>query len=177
MVENKLITKLEIWKPIPDIPGYEVSNMGRVRSFWIWGHSKIGDSHRIMAPYLYRKSLNYARFCIDIRKEQKRVHAKVHNLVLIAFRGPCPNGMEGCHTDGNGLNNNIDNLRWDIPQNNILDSIYHGTRKRKLNAEKVIEMRERWENKESIVSLAASFGIAKRNVSMVVHKKAWRHII
>ncbi len=51
----------------------------------------------------------------------------LHRLILEAFRGPCPEGMEGCHNDGNPANNTLDNLRWDTPQNNVSDMVRHGT--------------------------------------------------
>src|SRR6187431_2512347 len=37
---------------------------------------------------------------------------RVHQLVLIAFYGPCPDGMEACHyPDEDRSNNRADNLR------------------------------------------------------------------
>lgn len=50
----------------------------------------------------------------------------VHRLVLLAFVGPCPEGMECCHNDGDPLNNRLDNLRWDTRSANIADAIKHG---------------------------------------------------
>lgn len=49
------------------------------------------------------------------------------NFVLEAFIGPRPNGMEACHSDGNCLNDSVDNLRWDMPLANKADMRRHGT--------------------------------------------------
>ena len=51
----------------------------------------------------------------------------VHRLILLAFVGPCPEGMEACHNDGNASNNNLANLRWDTHINNEKDKVLHGT--------------------------------------------------
>jgi hypothetical protein len=37
---------------------------------------------------------------------------KVHRLVLLLFKGECPDGYECDHIDRNTLNNHVDNLRW-----------------------------------------------------------------
>ncbi len=51
----------------------------------------------------------------------------VHRLVLEAFVGPCPEGMEGCHNNGNPADNRLSNLRWDTRPNNHADKRQHGT--------------------------------------------------
>jgi hypothetical protein len=46
----------------------------------------------------------------------------VHRLVLEAFIGPCPPGMEACHyPDPSRQNNHVGNLRWDTKQENAHD--------------------------------------------------------
>lgn len=56
----------------------------------------------------------------------------IANLVLEAFVGPCPEGMECCHWDDNQSNNRLDNLRWDTHANNVRDGYRNGApRKRK----------------------------------------------
>ena len=50
----------------------------------------------------------------------------IHRLVRLAFRGPAPKGHEGCHYDGDSLNNRLDNLRWDTRAGNVQDTIRHG---------------------------------------------------
>jgi hypothetical protein len=98
----------EIWK---DIPGtsYSVSNYGNVFS-------------KKRKKILKQSFLSgYPSVCIN----QKR--KLVHRVVLEFFIGKCPDGMEACHNDGNKLNNNLSNLRWDTHRNNCLDKISHGT--------------------------------------------------
>ena len=53
---------------------------------------------------------------------------RLHRLVLEAFVGPCPAGMEVCHNDGDPTNNRLSNLRCDTHRNNMLDMHGHGTR-------------------------------------------------
>lgn len=50
---------------------------------------------------------------------------RVHHLVLRTFVGPCPEGMQCCHEDGNPSNNKLNNLRWDTPKANADDRKRH----------------------------------------------------
>lgn len=63
----------------------------------------------------------------DLWRDGKPQTFRVHRLVLAAFVGPCPPGMEGCHDDGDPSNNQLTNLRWDTHSANIADQVTHGT--------------------------------------------------
>jgi hypothetical protein len=52
---------------------------------------------------------------------------RVHRLVLEVFTGPCPDGLEARHLDGNSLNNKHTNLRWGTRKEQIMDQKKHGT--------------------------------------------------
>lgn len=41
--------------------------------------------------------------------------------------GPCPEGHQAAHLDGNKLNNHISNLAWVTPKENIRHNIVAGT--------------------------------------------------
>ena len=51
---------------------------------------------------------------------------RVDHLVLDAFYGPRPKGLESCHWDDDSANNDIDNLRWDTHRANKFDSKFTG---------------------------------------------------
>jgi hypothetical protein len=51
----------------------------------------------------------------------------VHRLVLEAFVGPCPEGMECRHLNGVPADNRLENLRRGTPKENHGDSVRHGT--------------------------------------------------
>lgn len=51
---------------------------------------------------------------------------QVHRLVLTAFVGPCPDGLECCHWDDNPAHNCLGNLRWDTRSANQVDRIRNG---------------------------------------------------
>lgn len=57
----------------------------------------------------------------------RRFERCVHHLVLEAFVGPRPAGMQGCHRDDDPRNNALDNLRWDTPAGNKSDAVRRGT--------------------------------------------------
>ena len=108
---------MEIWKPIPELLGYSVSNKGRIRK---------DETGQIM---VLSKNGGYCR--ITITKH-------IHRLVAKAFLDKPDE--EQCwvdHIDGNRSNNNVENLRWVTPSENCLafghkSRIEH--RKRKVKA-------------------------------------------
>ena len=118
----------EVWKKIDGFPGYEVSNLGQVRS-WRSRNGK-GCSR---TPHLLKQSPFQGRPYLRvgmIGHSGNLSHHRVHRLVLEAFVGSCPDGMEGCHNDGDPTNNALTNLRWDTKASNFEDQVKHGTRQK-----------------------------------------------
>lgn len=64
---------------------------------------------------------------VILYKDGKRTRVNVHRLILLTFIGPCPEGMEACHNNGNRFDNKPCNLRWDTRKNNHKDAIRQGT--------------------------------------------------
>ena len=102
---------MEMWKPIKDLPGYSVSNKGRVRK----------DSNgQIM---VLSKNGGYCRITIS---------KHVHRLVAEAFiEKPDDERSWVDHIDGNRSNNNVENLRWVTPSENVMAYGYHSRIKNK----------------------------------------------
>lgn len=99
---------------------YEVSDMGRVRRSGAGPGARVGH---ILTPTVGE----YGHLDVILHCDGDRIHRKVHALVLEAFIGPRPHGLEGCHNDGDASNNRASNLRWDTRSENALDSVRHGT--------------------------------------------------
>lgn len=96
----------EIWKPI-GYEGYEVSNLGRVKSY---KYDKING--KIMKPYKNTKGYLQIDLQLDGRKRENRVHLAVHRLVAIAFIPNPDNLPQVNHKDEDKTNNCVDNLEW-----------------------------------------------------------------
>lgn len=125
----------EIWKPIPGYEGhYEVSSHGRVRSLDRTVQRKDGQTQRLKGRMMALKKTRNGYFLVGLRREGEKQRFKlVHRLVLEAFVGPCPDGMETLHGDGNPENNRLSNLHWGSLSENNLDTVKHG---RHVNANK-----------------------------------------
>lgn len=118
----------EVWKKIDGFPGYEVSDLGRVRSWRSRNGKGRSKEPHLLTPTPFQ-GRPYLRVALTGNSGNVTQH-RVHRLVLEVFVGPCPDGMEGCHSDGNPTNNALTNLRWDTKASNFLDQITHGTRRR-----------------------------------------------
>lgn len=133
------MNNLEIWKSIPDYEGaYEVSNAGNVR-----GVARVDGRgvHRETAlkPPALTGAVGKQYLAVNLFRKpddcptcghspkSKGKSFKIHHLVLETFVGPRPDGMVGCHNNGDKLNNHVDNLRWDTPGANNRDKRQHGT--------------------------------------------------
>ena len=107
----------------------------------------------------------------------------VHRLVLLAFVGPCPPGMECRHLDGCRTNNVLTNICWGTKEENHEDRRRHGTdiageknSSAVLNEEKVILMRRMREAGSPLKELAALFDVSDSLVSVICLRQAWKHI-
>lgn len=107
----------------------------------------------------------------------------VHRLVLLAFSGPCPAGMEACHYDGNPINNYFHNLRWDTPQNNCVDTKRHGSRKgvkngnAKLTETQVAQIRDLAVQGHPQSNIGKIFSASRLTISAIVLRRNWAHIL
>lgn len=119
----------EKWAPAAGFEGlYEVSTLGRVRSIprVVWRSD--GRTHSVKGGVLRpatRKRVGYQH--VALRKDGAYYTRTVHRLVLEAFVGPRPPGLECCHSNGNARDNRLENLRWDTPKSNGWDRKIHGT--------------------------------------------------
>lgn len=174
----------EIWKAIPDFPGYEVSNHGRVRSYW-----KCGGSHervmfdtpkRILTPSLLANGFLKVSLCRD----GKAYNKNIHRLVLETFIGPCPPGLEACHNNGKATDNHLTNLRWDDHQSNMDDCRAHNTvpegernAHAKLTNEQVIEIRRLHAQGMLHRDIGKIYSMSRTNITNIVNGKIWRHLL
>ena len=178
MADHQVTISEEVWKQIPEFTGYEVSNFGRIRSYWKsngpYKNSIVDSAQRINQLSIERSGY----LIVNLSKNGMKNVIRVHRLVLLAFIGPCPNGMEACHNDGNRRNNHLSNLRWDTRLNNIWDTIKHGHhRSRKLTNEQVANIIQLYESGMTQTEIAKRHCISQPYVSEIVRLKSRTHII
>jgi hypothetical protein len=103
----------ERWRLIRREPGYKVSSRGRVRSVPRTLSDGRGHGGQMLRPK------EDADGYLMVKVAGRWVH--VHVLVLEAFHGPRPPGMEGCHGPGGRQDNRAEVLRWDSHRANDPD--------------------------------------------------------
>lgn len=117
----------ERWLPVPGYDFYEVSDFGCVRSVRHW----TPQGHR--GGRTLKASLTSAgRPAVTLVQDGKRTRM-IHQLVAYAFLGPCPEGQEVRHLDGDPLNNVLDNLAYGTRSQNQFDAVLHGTHSKARN--------------------------------------------
>lgn len=159
-------------------PGYRVGDDGSVWSRFVRNRRTFG--------FVWRKlKLGNGHIGVTLTVNGKHTRLLVHRLVLEAFVGPCPPGMECCHfPDRNPANNHVENLRWDTHKNNLNDRWKHGTMTvgennpgALLKESDVVSIRQKFATGIwSKQSLADEYGVTRTAIYLVVSKKNWKHV-
>lgn len=172
------------YRPIPGFPGYRAGVDGSIWSCW-----KTGKSGKRV---IQRVSDRWKQLKPDKRKEDQRKRYTLKSadgtyrrrygatFVLLAFVGPCPDGLEACHRNGDCTDDAASNLRWDTHSANLLDRRAHGTNVQgemvntaKLTAEQVLEIRRVG---KPLKQHAIRYGVSEALVSAILKRKVWQHV-
>lgn len=117
--------RAEEWRAIPGFPHYEVSSFGRVRSLPRPVPVGAHGGQRITPARILRQwpSTTGGYPVVALGKRDQR---KVHQLVLLAFVGPQPEGLVSRHLNDDRTDNRVSNLAYGTQTENNLDSIRNG---------------------------------------------------
>ena len=168
-------------RDIPSHPGYQADAQGV-----IWSSRGPKDPAgnvvwRRLGPVWHRKG---GRLQVVLHCGGGRIYsAKVGTLVLSAFVGPKPLGMECCHGPNGARDNRPENLRWDSHLENMRDKDRHGTLPRgeavgtaKLTEADVRAIRRLCAAGMTQAEVARRYKVAPCTVHCVVSRKSWRHV-
>jgi hypothetical protein len=177
MAERKIAR--EVWRAIPGHEGYEVSDLGQVRSL----------NREVVIPDKIRGSTT-RHYQGKILKQQthhgyKITHLgsssgtmSVHCLVALAFLGNPPPEYEVAHNNGLKADNRLVNLRYDTVAGNSADRLVHGTDARgekcptaRLSLKEVREIRR---SKEMGITLAKKYGVTAAHICNIRKGHRWR---
>ena len=124
----------EVWKPVVGWEeGYEVSNLGRVRSITRLIPATNKRLYKKQGKILTPAPNSSKRLTVSLKIFNRQKTFKVHTLVIEAHVGPKPpehpllGPYECAHLDGNHLNNNAKNLKWVTHNENEQHKKLHGT--------------------------------------------------
>ena len=123
----------EQWRAIPGHEDlWEVSDQGRIRSLdRIASATGRGDGKYLVPGRVMKQQLQAGKptkqylmvtlGCRGAGVAPKRIY--VHQVVALAFIGPCPNGQVVRHLDDNQLDNRLANLAYGTPKQNMADQL------------------------------------------------------
>jgi hypothetical protein len=180
---------IEEWRPVIGFEGlYEVSNHGRVKGLARKILRRNGRLQSIPETILrpQRNSRHtYHHVKVGLSKVEKKTVRYVHRMVLEAFVGPCPEGMQCRHLNGNARDNRLVNLIWGTPQENMNDKRRHGTQpvgeqvswvkltKWNVLIDVPLMTARGWLQRK----IGAELGVAQSTVHEIITGKKWKHLL
>lgn len=178
-----------IWKPIRGFANYEVCADGLVRRSAPGAGARVG---RVLT--VSKRADGYCTVTLG----RSSTTNYVHRLVADAFIGPCPDGMEVNHLDGDKSNNSVRNLEYATRAENAAHASRmgltptgdsHGSKTHPemvpkgqshgnavLTDVEVVSIRRLRSRGVRLKAIAARFGIAEATVSSIAKGKSWSHI-
>lgn len=178
----------EIWKRITGYSLYEISNMGRIKTFNHYGKGKTA----IMKPALDKAG--YYRTMLKRDLDGKIHTVKVHRLVAITFIPNPENKPQVNHINSKPADNRLSNLEWVTRSENMIHAHRFGNKSNKgeknpatnLTDKIVLEIRSKYsyghkggKRKSTDVTrqmLADEYGVGLHVIKRIVGNRGWKHL-
>jgi hypothetical protein len=173
---------MEIWKKIPIAISYEVSNMGRIRSYRpLNGVGPLKKEPRLVNTS--RFSFGYVSVGIRLDNGYKKTFA-LHRLILLTFCGDKPSKKVCAHLNGKPDDNRLENLAYVTPVENMEHKVLHGTsysgerhhraKLKSSDAEAIRRLRK--ENGLSYYKIAKIFNLTRQHIRRICIGRSWNII-
>lgn len=161
----------ELWKPLLEYKGIEVSSVGRIRKA-----ANKRRKERILTEFPKDRDGYYR--CSVQRLDGTWTSQPVHRLVAKAFINN-PEGKQAVnHIDGNRTNNKVENLEWATPRENVLHSFRYGSRKickdipkKTILTDYQISQIDNLRSLYTVNQIAKLFNIEYQSLKNIIHKK------
>lgn len=170
----------EIWRNVVGYEGlYQVSNYGRVKSFY-------GIGERLLTPSANKSGYQYT---VLTDKSKIRKSCKVHTLVARAFLPNPENKPVVHHRDSDRANNRVENLEWVTHRENTAYAVQNGsydkpdscaTPRAKLTTQDVRYIRAHYipRNREfGANALSRKFNVCTNTIYSVVNHSIYKDVI
>lgn len=156
---------------IKGYPNYKITDSG-----WVWSVK----SKKYLAP----RSDGLGYRMVTLCQNGKTKNYKIHRLVLEAFVGPCPEGMECRHLNGIGVDNRCSNLCWGTRKEQAEDRKAHGTLVRgvcvgsaKLTESQVRKIKILYATgRYYYAELGKLFSVSCISIGDIIRGVTWKHI-
>jgi hypothetical protein len=175
------------FRDIPGWPGYRVGSDGSVWSCWRRVGLGIGLGTKWVIGGTWRRLQPSPRCgypAVTLRRDGKSVTWCAHQLVMLAFVGPPPPGMEVAHENGIRADCRLSNLSYKTEKDNQQDSFRHGTKplgerspNAKVTAAIVLGIRAEYATGAITKSdLARKHGLSRTQTRDIIRRKSWAHV-
>lgn len=169
------------WKQVPSDDAYEVSDEGKVRSVDRVIERR-GRPAQLKGKELKLLNQNQGYWAVGLRGKRRCL---VHSLVMEAFIGPRPEGMDINHKNGNKQDNRLENLEYCSRSQNMAHAVRTGLMpppplKRgtsqhlaRLNEEKVRHVRQWHSEGGGIAQIARHYDVGESTVRNIIRRNSW----
>lgn len=179
--------RIEEWKDIIGYEGlYQVSNLGRYKSFCRFGNFHLGNGND---SFISKQTFNKDKYLTcALTKKNKMKTITIHRLVAIHFIPNPENKPEVNHDTetGDKTKNMFWLLKWATTKENSEHAWKNGLivgRKgmkhpiSKLTDKEVLEIRSKYIPRiYTLKMLSEEYGIKRTSLSYIIKRKTWKHI-
>ena len=156
---------------------YLISNKGNVKS--LVECTRNAGKNIILKPVPNKHRHNYLQ--VGLWKDGKKHPKKIHILVAEHFLKRIKGKNHINHINGDKKKNNVNNLEWCTPKENIehgirtglIDNFGENSKISKLKEKEVVLIRA---SKKPQQELAEKYNISQSNVSMIRRNMTWKHL-